>query len=317
MLRREQLADVLRIDELAVKASGEIATAAILAARPKGIETIESAAEYALTNPTAVAKILQNELYFEWISTAFTEIRKKLTEIDFKKIGTYDAASQSTEPIFEAVIKRIDSYHLNESASGVYACINKIFDADKTRNIYTAETLNQIKNIKLIADDISRSTWRITHPYYYLVGGRRSILGMIVAFVVAIPVWYFFGAHEHSIIAMPEQALISKDIQRLSEIFQAQNTSMIMKVVYFARFAWDLLLAVPSLFLVAAAALAFARRRLSFREESLSRYEMLFGDIGKELQKIIPNPPKWPSVEVKMTGDINIAAGKNIHRFVQ
>lgn len=48
MRRREQLADVLRIDEMAAKASGELATASILAARPKGIETIGAAATFAV-----------------------------------------------------------------------------------------------------------------------------------------------------------------------------------------------------------------------------------------------------------------------------
>ena len=316
MRRREQLADVLRIDELAAKASGQLATASILAARPKGIETIEAATTFASKNPAEIAAALQKDLYFGWISEALTNITKIVTIIDYNKIGTYEAASQSTENIFERAIDKV-YYELNHDISGIYPCINSIFEKDRNYSSYTAESLDRIKNVKLIADDIGRAVWRIRHPLYYLSCDRRLQLSFILAFLIAIPIWYLFGAHGASVTAESPRALANEDFRQLLEIAKNQNVGLLTKAAQWVRFLWELLLVVPSLFLVPAAVLAVARRSFAVQSRSVGRYEKLFGDIGRELQKVLPNPPRWPSVEVKMTGDINVAAGQNIQQNVK
>lgn len=311
MRRRNQLADLLRIDELAMQASGELATAAVLANRQEGLETINAAAEFASRNPNKVAKLLANDLYFRWISETFLDIRKKTTGIDIKKIGTFDRASQSTKGIFEDVIASVND-DLDRQTSGVYTCIQKIFN-DESK--YTAEALDQIKNIKLLADQIKQAVRRIGHPYLYVIYDRRLIVGFLVAFIVAIPVWYFFGAHGQSVATLPEQTqvLINADVLRLRQIAEAQNTSIFVKVAYFIRFAWDFLLAVPSLLLLPAAVIAFARRRRLLGNNTLRRSEALFGDIGKELQKVLPSPTRLPPVRLSMS---NIVVGSNIQQII-
>ena len=315
MRRRRQLADVRRIDELATKASGELATASLLAARSNDFATIHDAADYALKNPQSVEALLRTDLYFRWISKSLTNIKRKVTELDFLKIGTYDAASQSTDAIFENVIKRINA-DLKRDTSGIYPCIDEIFRNDRMYNKYSATTLNQIKNIKLIADDVQRLTWRIIHPYYYIIFDRRLIVGCVAAFVVAIPIWYYFGAHGQSITALEPQLVVSGDIRQLRDILQAPTTGIFTKAANFIHFVWEFLLIVPSIFLVPAAGLAVARRRFSLRRKSVGRYEKLFGDIGKALQKVVPNPPRWSSVEWKM-GDINLVIGDHNQQNVK
>ncbi len=320
MRRRDQFADVLRIDELATKASGEIATAAVLAKRQKNLDTVDAAADFALKNPKKIPALLNENLYFQRISETIAAVKRRILELDFKKIGTYDAASQSTKEIFENVVQEIDN-DLKRTTSGIYPCIESIFGDDKKYNKYSPETLNSIKNIKLIADDIRRLTWRITHPYFYLIKDRRFIFAFLIAFAAAVPIWYFLGAHGQSIDQLSgqqSQILVSEDIRQLREILEAQNKSVFAKAAYVIHFVWESLLVVPSIFLVPAAILSLARRHQLVRGKSLRRSEIVFGDIGRVLQEVLPNPPKWPSVEVKMnTGDINIAAGQNIQQNVK
>jgi hypothetical protein len=314
MWRAKQFDDVLNIDELAKAASGELGTAAVLAVRDPNFSEVKAAADYAFFQPATAAKLINEELYFRWISEAIAEIRKHVTGIDFKRIGTYDAASQSTKKIFENVMAKVD-HELNRETAGLYASINSIFDNDMSSRKYPPETLDQIKNIKLIADNIQRSTWRIGHPYYYAVYDWRILSGCVLAFLLAIPIWYFFGYHGESIATLPEKSkvLIDNDFRLLQEIYESQNKSMFAKVVYFTGFAWNLLLVVPSIFLIPAAILGLARRRRYLQGKASQRLEKLFGDIGTELQKIGPNRTRNPPVRFNMA----IAIGSNIQQNIQ
>jgi hypothetical protein len=319
--RRDQFADVVRIDELALKAYGEIATAAVLAKVQENLDTIGAATDFALKNPMTTAALLSKDLHFRWISEAIATIRKRILELNFKKIGTYDAASQSTKEIFENVIKEIDN-DLTRATSGIYPCIESIFGDDKRYNKYSPEALNSIKNIKLIADDIQRLAWRIQRPYLYVIKDRRLIFAFIAAFVIAVPIWYFIGAHGQSIDQLSGQQskiLISEDVRQLRDILEAQNKNIFAKAAYVVHFAWESLLVVPSIFLVPAAILSLARKHKLVRGKALRRSERIFGDIGIVLQRALPDPPNFISVEAKMTGDIitTIATGENIQQYVK
>jgi hypothetical protein len=308
MSRREQFADLDRIDNLAMKASGEVAVAAILAAKHEGLGTVTAAVELAMKRPDiAQQMVLKAEYRITSISNAISKIREKAISVDYKKIGTFDAAGQSTKKIFEGVIAKI-----NDDLTEVYKNISEIFIRDAEYNLYAAETLDQIKNIKLIADQIQKLTWRITHSYFYFFVSRRLIICLLAAFLFAIPIWYFFGAHEVPIATLPEQgpALVQKDLRQLTEILTAQNTGIFVKFSSIASFAWNTLLVGPSLFLAPAALLGFVRRRRFFRSNSLRRYEELFGGIGKELRKIAPNPSSWLTVRIKMS-NFNFVTGNN------
>lgn len=311
MRRKDQFADLMRLDELAMKASGEIATAAVLAVRDPDYSTIENAANFAKANPQVIPELVGHDLQFGWISAAIFSIRKKTCGIDVKKVGTYDAASQSTKSIFENVVRDIRD-DLRKTPSGVYPCIKDIFENDRSYNRYPAEALDRVKNIKLLADQIERIVWRITHPYWYYVTDRRLITALVLASVVAVPIWYFFGYHEQQVATLPDKALglVQEDLAGLKNTVGAPDRGFLASAAAIASFAWHALLAGPSVFLVPAALLKFARRRQFLKSDSLRRYEKLFGDVGKELRKASPNTSRWLTVELMMSG-FNVTIGHN------
>src|SRR6202521_1889203 len=144
MHRPKQMADIVRIEALAVEASGALATAAVLEAH-RG-STVEAAAEYALNKPAETVALIGQDLHMQWISDAITEIRTIVGKIDYKKIEVFRAASKSTRDLFEIPIGKIN-YSLKRQTSGLYSCVDKIFEQDKEHD-YSAEMLDQIKNIK-------------------------------------------------------------------------------------------------------------------------------------------------------------------------
>jgi hypothetical protein len=311
MYRQSQLADLLRIDELAIKANAEIATAIVLAARLDGIETVGAAEAYISTNPEKIAVLAQRQLYLEWIAEAIVRIRKKVTAIDLRKIGTFDEASRPTDKIFEDTVREInrDLFH---DPSGIYPCISEIFDNPGS---YTAETLDRIKNIKLFSDDIRRAVWRISYSFSYLIFDHRIIVGSVFAFFLAIPTWYFFGAHGQSLATLPEQGsdLIRQDIQQLRSLIEAQNRGSVGKISDLIHFIWEFTLIVPSIFLIPAALLGLARRTPWFKAVPLQEYEETFDKIGRQIAKLVPVKTKIPSVRINMS---NIAIGTNIQQTV-
>lgn len=311
MYRQNQLADLLRIDDLVTKAIDEITIAIVLAARLDGIETAGPAAAYASANPDRIAALARKNLYLEWIGEAVVRIRRRLAAIDLRKIGTFDEASQSTGKIFENVVGKI-SEDLFKNPAGIYPCISEIFD---NHGNYTAETLDRVKNVKLSSDQMRRAAWRISHSFCYLIYDRRLIVGSILAFLGAIPVWYFFGAHEQSFATVPEQGsdLIRQDIQQLRGLIEAQNKGLVTKFSDLVHFVWELVLVVPSIFLIPAALLGAARQTPWFKAVPLQEYEETFDKIGRQIAKLVPVKTKIPSVRINMS---NIAIGKNIQQTV-
>ena len=266
-----------------------------------------------MKNPTLVESFLKRDLYFRWVFDALLNIKQIVVDLEFDKVGVFDAASKSTKPLFEEKIDRI-GYELMHKPAGIYPSIDEIFKREVTSSSSDAVVLDLVKNVKLLADDINKCKWRILHPKIYILLDRRIIALLLIGFLCALPLWYFFGVHRTS--ANNPALILNSDIQHVVAITQAQNTSLLDKAILLIRFIWEFTLAVPSLFLLPAAVLAIVRSKLIHQSKTVGRYEKLFGDIGRELQKVVPNPQKWPSVRIKMTNSIYNASGTNITQIL-
>ncbi|UPJ64285.1 hypothetical protein [Bradyrhizobium sp. 191] len=125
-MRRRQQLDVLRIDRLATKCCGEILAAAVLAAAPDGVSTIEQAATYAENNEVISIELVKKDLFFGWIYEDLISIKHSLSQINFEEIEQFDRAKQDTFRVLDihliAICERIEN-----NTSGIKACIKKIF----------------------------------------------------------------------------------------------------------------------------------------------------------------------------------------------
>jgi hypothetical protein len=118
----------------------------------------------------------------------------------------------------------------------------------------------------------------------------------VVAFILAIPLWYFFVSHGSDPIAALEAPsdTVRRDIARAREIASNSENGLVSRAISVFAYVWKLTLEVPSLFLVLAGVVGILRRRLGVDSGWLKRYEEALRSLGLELERYWPRQTLGP-----------------------
>ncbi|WP_415523164.1 hypothetical protein [Gluconobacter cerinus] len=300
---------MMRLDDLALLCRGKIALAAVLAWRNADISTTAQAEEFIRAKPNEIVNLLNQNthglLYYNFITRCIDMSRVLLSEIDFNLILTVRDTKLSIktkfEKIFKDIIKEIDKQY------GILYCANEILQEELKDKKPNNLVLRIISEIRLAALEMKRICWRLLHRSVYLVTDIRVICVLVSISIVIIPVWYFFGYHRSALTLSPPSTIFEADITEFLRRYSQANQSWPARMFEAARFLFQAVLWLPSIFLLPAAALAILRQFLpAGKSPALKSFEQNLYSIGSVLQNQLPHPPNGPTVIIGrkfMAGD--------------
>jgi len=221
------------------------------------------------------------ELYFRWLLDDTLKINHIIKSIDLERVLQYEKAKKNTDILYQDKLNEIIKI-LHQDTSGVYSCINEIYED----NIASNDTLDMIYEIKKQLEFIEDSIKKLQSTIRSLLSNTKITIFLFVIILLITPILYYTSIDTTNTSSIQENIInkINIDKKIVADVATKSGTFEAIK------FFFNNIIVQAPLFINLVLFIIFILQKIfindKYKMKKLEKYKNTFTELSKHIKTL-------------------------------